>query len=187
MIKNTEQSYGKIAVIFHWLTAFVVFGLFALGLWMVDLTYYSEWYKTAPHIHRSIGLLLALVVIARLIWRKMNLQPQPLSTHSAWEIKTAHLVHGFLYLGLFLMFITGYLISTAKGQAVDIFNWVSIPAIITADQLGINNLEDKMGEIHEILAYILIGIVSLHAIAGLKHHFIDKDSTLLRMLGKKIR
>ena len=187
MLKNTRQSFGSIARLFHWLSAIVIIGLFILGLWMVDLTYYSDWYKTAPDIHRSIGLLLAIFVIARLVWRLMNLQPEPLSTHKAWEVKSGHLVHWLLYLGMFLMFISGYLISTAKGQPVDVFNWFSLPAIITGESLGIKNMEDLAGDIHEILAYLLIGLASLHALAALKHHYVDKDSTLLRMLGKADR
>ncbi len=184
MIKNTSQVYGWVACTFHWISAAVIIGLFILGLWMVDLTYYSDWYKTAPDIHRSVGVLLSLLVLARVIWRFMNPQPTPLPTHKAWEVKTGHVVHWILYVGMFAMFITGYLISTAKGQSVDVFNWFSVPALITGDDLGIKNLEDKVGEIHEIIAYILIAFASLHALAALKHHFIDKDSTLLRMLGK---
>ena len=182
MLKNTTQSYGLLARIFHWITAAVVLGLFCLGWWMVDLTYYSSWYKTAPDIHRSIGILLALLIIIRLVWRFQNLTPYPLSTHKAWEVKMAHFAHRALYLMLFAMFITGYLISTAKGKPIAVFNWFSLPAIVSGDDLGIKNLEDKVGEIHEILAYILISLAGMHALAALKHHFIDKDSTLRRMI-----
>ena len=151
---------------------------------MVELTYYSDWYKTAPTIHRSVGILLAIVVTGRLIWRIKNFEPMPLSTHKTWEVKSAHVVHKLLYLGLFCMFITGYLISTAKGHSIEVFNWFSVPPVVTGNDLGIKNLEDKVGEIHEILAYILIGLAAVHALAALKHHFVDKDTTLLRMLGR---
>lgn len=151
---------------------------------MVDLTYYSDWYKTAPELHRSIGLLLAIFVTLRLIWRFKNLVPEPLSTHKSWEVKTAHIVHFILYAMLFSMFISGYLISTAKGQPIEVFNWFVVPAIVTGDDLGVKNLEDKVGEVHEILAYILIGLAGVHALAALKHHVIDKDTTLSRMTGK---
>ena len=184
ILKNTNQSYGLVSRTFHWLTAVVVMGLFCLGWWMVDLTYYSNWYKTAPNIHRSIGILLAILVTVRLLWRFKNLEPEPLSTHKPWEIKTARFVHRILYAMLFSMFISGYLISTAKGQPIDVFNWFSVPVIVTGDEMGIKNLEDKVGEVHEILAYILITLASTHALAALKHHFIDKDSTLRRMIGK---
>ena len=185
MLKNSQDSYGLIARILHWVTALAVLGLFGLGWWMVDLTYYSEWYKTAPDIHRSIGLILAMLIIFRIIWRSVNPTPQTLSTHKHWEVKSAHAMHLVLYVLLFAMFITGYLISTAKGQPIEVFNWFSVPAIVTGDDLGISNLEDRMGEIHEILAYTLIGLAVIHALAALKHHIIDKDETLKRMLGKR--
>ena len=185
MIKNTIDTYGWLTKVFHWLSVLIIVGLFALGFWMVDLTYYSNWYKTAPHIHRSIGLLFAIFIICRLCWRRMNLSVMPLTNHKAWEVSLAHFVHIVLYALMFSMFVTGYLISTAKGQAVDVFNFFSLPALITGDMIGVKNLEDLAGEVHEILAYCLIGLASLHALAALKHHFIDKDITLLRMLKKK--
>ena len=75
--------------------------------------------------------------------------------------------------------ITGYLISTADGRALEVFNWFSIPATIS----GIEHQEDIAGDIHEILAFSLIAIVVLHAAGAIKHHVIDKDNTLKRMLG----
>nr|MCS5564310.1 cytochrome b/b6 domain-containing protein [Oleiphilaceae bacterium] len=56
-LQNSPERYGLIAILIHWLVAVTVIGLFALGYWMVDLTYYDDWYKRAPDIHRSIGLL----------------------------------------------------------------------------------------------------------------------------------
>ena len=54
MFRNTKLSYGLIAIASHWLSAVAVIGLFAMGVWMVELTYYSPWYKTAPHWHKSV-------------------------------------------------------------------------------------------------------------------------------------
>jgi cytochrome b561 len=75
---------------------------------------------------------------------------------------------------------SGYLISTADGRAVDVFDWFSIPATIH----GYDNQEDIAGLVHLVLAISLISLVTLHAAAALKHHFIDRDRTLLRMSGK---
>ena len=183
MLKNSVSAYGWAAIILHWLTALAIIALFALGLWMVGLTYYSPWYNTAPDIHRSIGILLILVIAARLIWSLGNLKPEPVSTHKAWEIRGAYMAHRLLYLASVAVLTSGYLISTAKGQPVNGFDWFSVPALVSVNILGIANLEDKAGEVHELLAWALIGITVLHAIAALKHHFIDKDATMLRMLG----
>ena len=77
MWRNTDQAYGIIAIALHWLVAIVVLGLFGLGLWMVNLTYYDTWYRTAPSIHKSVGVLLFLVMALRLLWRLVNPRPAP--------------------------------------------------------------------------------------------------------------
>jgi len=147
---------------------------------MVDLDYYSEWYKTAPDWHRSIGVLLVGFIVLRLLWRWKNVTPAPLPEHAKWEKSAAHATHIILYILLLLMLPSGYLITTAEGQSLEVFNWFSLPATIT----NIDNLEDIAGEIHELLAYSIIALAVLHMLGALKHHFIDKDSTLKRMLGK---
>jgi cytochrome b561 len=156
--------------------ALTVIGLFALGLWMVELSYYDPWYRRAPDLHKSIGILLFLTMLLRLIWRMIN--PQPLTEGKPREKKLAHTVHGLLYLLLFSLMISGYLISTADGRAIDVFNLFSVPAIIS----GLENQEDIAGLVHQILGYSLIALVVLHALAALKHHFVDRDQTLKRML-----
>ena len=83
-----------------------------------------------------------------------------------------------MYLLLFGLFISGYLISTADGRAIDIFNWVSVPAF---GEL-IENQEDVAGDIHFYLAWTVIIVAALHALAALKHHFINKDDTMKQML-----
>ncbi|TQV84683.1 cytochrome b [Exilibacterium tricleocarpae] len=178
MLKNTPTAYGSVAIVLHWLTALTVVGLFALGLWMVDLTYYDAWYQRGPDLHRSIGVLLAAVVILRLLWRLGNPRPTPLPSHRVWEQAVARGVHALFYILLLAMFASGYLITTAKGQGISVFDWFILPATIT----GIDNLEDIAGDVHEILAFTVIGLGAAHGLAALKHHFIDRDNTLLRML-----
>lgn len=185
--RNSENTYGLMAIICHWLTAVAVVGLFILGLWMTDLNYYSPWYQKGPDIHRSVGILLALLVIWRLVWRMLNRQPVHLPNHKKWERILARLTHLVLYVLLFAMFISGYLITTAEGQALSVFNWFQIPAATTGTEIGVDNLEDVAGDVHEVLAFTLIALASIHALAAIKHHVIDKDSTLLRMLGKSQR
>jgi len=178
--RNSEQRYGLVAVIMHWLVAITVIGLFMLGVWMTSLTLYHPWYVRAPYLHKSIGLLLFVVMILRLVWRLLNPPPAPLPTYTRFERVTAALVHGGLYLLLFAVMIAGYLISTADGHSVESFGWFTLPATITS----IPDQEDVAGEIHEVLAFILIGLAVLHAAAALKHHFIDRDNTLRRIVGR---
>ncbi|HSH29896.1 MAG TPA: cytochrome b [Thiohalobacter sp.] len=178
MLRNTSTSYGWISILLHWLVALVIIGLFALGLWMTDLTYYDPWYREAPAIHKSVGILLFLALLLRLVWLGCNPRPVPLSNHKPWERRLAHWTHVLLYALPLLVMVSGYLISTADGRPVEVFGWFSVPATIS----GYDQQEDIAGEIHEILAFILIGLASVHALAALKHHFIDRDRTLRRML-----
>lgn len=176
--RNSEQSYGLVAMLLHWVAALVVLGLFGVGLWMTDLTYYDDWYRKAPHLHKSVGVLLALVFVFRLIWRYVNPKPKLDASVPQWEERVAGLVHFCLYLLVFAIVLSGYFISTADGRAIEVFDWFEIPALVTA----IENQEDLAGDIHFYLASSLIGLVVLHALAALKHHFIDGDNTLKRML-----
>ncbi len=176
--KNSQADYGVVSKVLHWLIAIAVFSLFAVGLWMEDLDYTNPWYKTAPHWHKSIGVLVVFFMVFRFVWRMMQPKPEELPTHAPWERWLACVVHYGLYLLVLLMLPTGYLITTAKGHSLDVFSWFSLPATI----VGVDNLEDIAGEVHELIAFSIIGIVVLHACGALKHHFIDKDSTLRRML-----
>lgn len=176
MLRNSVAGYGWVSIATHWITAIAVVGLFLLGLWMVDLDYYSSWYQTAPDIHKSIGVLLALLIVLRIGWKLLNTNPRPLGTPLMQ--KSALAAHGIIYLLLFAIFISGYLLTTAEGQGIDVFGWFQVPAwgpfIEEQDELA--------GEIHELFANILMWLVGLHGAAALYHHFFHKDNTLIRML-----
>jgi cytochrome b561 len=160
--------------------ALAVIGMFALGLWMRDLSYYDPWYKDGPAIHKSVGILLFVLLIIRVVWRNLNTRPDDDPALKVWERITAHLTHIALYGLMFALMIAGYFISTADGRAIEVFNWFSVPATI----YDLPEQEDIAGEIHEILAWVLIALASVHALAALKHHFINRDTTLLKMLGR---
>ncbi len=178
MIKNTQQEYGSLSKVLHWLMAIIIFTLFGVGLWMVDLDYYSEWYKTAPHYHKSVGIVLASLLIFRIVWKLINPKVVSLETHAPYEKVAAKITHILLYCLLALIVTSGYLISTADDRAIEVFNWFEIPSL----GAFINNQEDVAGDFHRWLAYSLIGLVVIHIIGALKHQFIDKDKTLNRML-----
>nr|WP_086939968.1 cytochrome b [Thaumasiovibrio occultus] len=169
--------YNLPARLFHWVSALTVFALFGVGLWMVGLDYYSSWYRTAPHWHKSVGLLLALLTLLRMAWKM--LKPHPAIEGKRWEVIAAKSAHHTMYLLLAVMFISGYLISTSDGRAIAVFNWFEIPG---AGEL-FPQQSDLAGKAHYYSAWLLIVLAGVHALAALKHHFIDKDNTLLKMLG----
>lgn len=180
--KNNKHQWGLISILIHWCTAITIIGLFISGLWMTGLDYYSKWYQLAPFIHKSVGITLFVMTLFRLIWRLTMPHPAPLQSHTKTEIILASLMHVGLYTILFLIMIAGYLISTADGRAISWFNVIEIPATVT----NIPKQEDLAGLIHLYLAYMVIIMASLHAIAAIKHHIVNKDQTLNRMLGRKM-
>lgn len=181
--KNSPGHYGLLSILLHWLVAVGVFGMFGLGLWMVDLDYYNSWYKAAPDLHKSVGLCLLAIMLLRLAWRTLNPPPLPLPSHGPRTQLLSRVTHWLLYFGLFALMLTGYLISTADGRGISVFGWFDVPPSLTS----IPDQEDTAGLAHTWLAWTLVIVAGLHGLAALKHHFIDRDSTLTRMLGSAKR
>ncbi len=178
-LRNTPQTYGLVSILLHWLVAATVIGLFALGWWMVDLTYYDAWYKTGPDLHKSIGVLLFLAMLGRLAWRLFDAPPRPEPGGSPRLNRLALGMHHLLYLLLFAIMLSGYLISTADGRAISVFGLLQVPASLS----GLPQQADIAGKVHWYLALSLIVLAAIHALAALKHHFINRDRTLKKMFG----
>ncbi|MEL7537025.1 MAG: cytochrome b [Pseudomonadota bacterium] len=174
-LRNTKLAYGAIARWIHWSMAIAIIAMFALGIWMRQLGYYDAWYTKAPDIHRSVGIVLLVALVIRLVWRLTNPSPSNDQLPRAERI-AASTTHWIFYVLLFVLMLAGYLISTADGRSIDVFGLVTVPSMY--EQKG---LEQLAGIAHEYLAYALMALVAVHAIAALKHHFIDKDKTLTRM------
>ncbi|ATC95973.1 cytochrome b [Pseudoalteromonas tunicata] len=179
MFKNTTTNYGVVAILLHWLMAVAILFLFGLGLYMVELTYYDAWYKGSLDLHKSIGVSLFLLLVIRFAWRLFNPTPAPVdNAPSAKKLnQVAHYMHLLLYVVMLCLMLTGYFISTADGRSIDVFGLFSMPAL----PISIDQQEDIAGEIHFWLAWSLITFAGVHALAAFKHHFINKDRTLIRM------
>lgn len=181
-LKNSTSRYGSLSISLHWLIALAVYGMFALGLWMVTLGYYDIWYHKAPELHKSIGMILFALMLVRVIWRFVSPPPKPLSSYSATTRFAAVAAHILLYVVLFSILFSGYLISTAEGKPINVFGVLPIPATFE----GLGEQADLAGEIHLWLAWSVVVLSVLHGLAALKHHFVDRDITLKRMLGRRI-
>lgn len=177
MLTNKETHYGLVHIIIHWLMAVLVSFLFISGLYMVTLGYYDAGYTIWPQRHKSVGIVLLSLLLARIVWKASQPRPKPLAHHARWEVASAHLAHGLMYLLMFTLVVSGYLIATAKGNSIHVFGQVKLPPIINADEQAV-----LLGKIHLYAAWSLVGLILLHAAGALKHAFIDRDSTLKRML-----
>lgn len=176
MWRNTRSGWGIVSILLHWLSAVAIVGLFALGWWMTGLGYFDAWYNLAPWWHRSIGMLLLFATLLRLIWRVMN--PTPVAHGGRLERLAAHLGHLLLYGLLLVVLVSGYLISTARGRGISVFDWFEVPALVS----HLPNQESIAGAIHWYAAVALMVLAGGHLLAALKHHVLDRRDTLTRML-----
>ncbi|TXR54417.1 cytochrome b [Reinekea thalattae] len=174
---SNAKNYSWLMISIHWLSALVVIAMFALGLWMVGLDYYSQWYQTAPALHKSVGILLFALTAVRFGIKLASHTPEV--SGKIFEVIAAKAVHLFIYFLILLLFVSGYLISTPDGRGIEVFNWFTIPSIGELFE----NQSTIAGRIHYFTALTLIAFAALHALAALKHHFIDKDNTLKKMMG----
>ena len=181
MWRNDRTGWGRVSILLHWLSAVLVIGLFGSGNWMTELSYTDRWYVTAPFLHKSVGLTLFFILLFRLFWRISGVAPEPLPSHTGFERSAARIAHFALYALLLCTMISGYLISTADGRPISVFDLFEIPALV----VGLPRQEEVAGLFHFYLATAVIALAAIHALAALKHHFIDKDRTLLRMLGSR--
>ncbi len=177
---STDERYGLVSIALHWGMAVMIVLLFVLGNRMVGLEYAHPWYHRAPRLHKSLGLVVFALLAARSIWTLIDGRPLP-PPMPGWERKTAWVVQRLFYLLLFGIALSGYLIPTADGGPVEFFNLFDVPAVVP----GMERQEDIAGDMHRLLANVTMALVVLHALAALKHHFLDGDEVLVRMLGIK--
>ena len=172
-----RTDYTGTAIALHWIAAALIAGNLAFGLYMVDLPlspaklkYYS-WHKWA-------GVTIFLVSAARLLWRLGHPSPALPSSMPAWQRAAANASHHLLYLLFFAAPLTGWLFSSAAGFQTVYFGALPIP-----DLLGKNKeLADLLKLVHRFVNYTLAALVAVHAAAAIKHHVVDRDDVLARML-----
>jgi cytochrome b561 len=176
MIMNTRHQYGIISRGLHWLIFILVLGLLLVGV-TLDFLPDGVLKGFVTNLHKSFGVMLWLLMAGRLVWRSYNPRPMPLSRH-ALENYLAEVVHVFLYVLLLLQPLVGILMSQAFGYPVKVFGLFALPTIVwQSPQLGRFLLQ-----CHTVIAVLLTVTIGVHVGAAMKHHFIDRDRTLLRML-----
>ena len=180
MWRNTHQGWGVVSILLHWTLAVAIIGLFVLGWWMTGLGYYDPWYNLGPWWHRSLGMLVLFATLLRLVWRLVN--PTPLAQGRPLERLAAHLGHVGLYVLMLVVLVSGYLISTADGKGIAIFDWFTVPAVIS----GLPNQASVAGEVHWYAALALMVLAAGHAAAALKHHLVDRNPVLRRMIDPRL-
>ena len=178
MWRSGKDHYGIVSSGFHWAIALAIVGLVGLGAWMVGLTYYDPWYYDSLALHKAIGIVVLALALAKFGWKLVDRNPGFGPEVKPHERAGATAMHWLLNALMVLLPVTGYLISTSEGAGIDMFGLFDVPALVDVTA----GTRDLAIDIHFYVAYGAIALVGMHIIAALKHHFVDRGSTLRRML-----
>jgi cytochrome b561 len=171
------EQYGRVAIALHWLTALLIVGSFTVGLSMVGLPLSRQklqWYAW----HKWIGITIFLLTCLRLAWRATHVAPRPLAAMPPWQRRASVLVHDALYGLLLVIPLSGWIYSSSTGVQVVYLGLVPLPDLVPKDR----ELARALLALHLTLNFTLFSLVCVHTAAALKHHFIDRDTVLTRML-----
>lgn len=169
--------YTSVAIGLHWLIALMILSSFSIGLYMVDLSL-SPFKLRLYSWHKWAGVTIFALVLIRCLWRLSHAAPRLPSGMPRWQRIAAGASHYLLYALMIAIPLSGWLMSSAKG-----FQTVYFGVIPIADVLQKNEgLGETLALVHQTLNFAMISVVIVHAAAAFKHHLIDKDDILQRML-----
>lgn len=177
-LRDNRQHFGAMSIINHWVIAVLIIGMLGFGLYLDALGQGPE-QRALLQIHKAIGVIVLVLVVWRVLWRLSNGFPDDVAQMPAWQATAAKAVHYGLLTAIVLMPVSGYVTSTTGGHAVSMFGLFTLPALPENETVSA-----AAADIHAVVAYCLMGLITVHVLAALKHHVIDRDPTLLRMIGR---
>jgi cytochrome b561 len=166
-----------VAIALHWLVALLVLGSFVVGRYMIDLDL-SPWKLKVYSWHKWTGVTIFLLVALRLAWRVRHRPPALPAATPQWQQHAAAIAHAGLYLLILAVPISGWVMSSAGGFPVVYFGILQLPDLVAKDK----ELFEFMKGVHFALNKALLALVVLHVAAAVKHHYVDRDDVLARML-----
>lgn len=171
------DHYTRTAITLHWAIALLIFAAFPLGVYMHDLPLSPGKLRLYSY-HKWIGVSIFVLAVLRVLWRFTHRPPPLPDGMPRWEKLAASTVHPLLYVLIFAVPLSGWLMSSAKGVQTVWFGVLPLPDLVAKDK----ELGDLLKEMHEGLNFILLGVMLAHIGAALKHHFIEHDGILARMI-----
>jgi cytochrome b561 len=180
----STARYTPVAIALHWLLALTIAGLFGVGVYMSDLPF-SPWRLKLYNWHKWAGITFLALSALRLLWRMTHRPPElPAAITQAmpaWQTRIYHATHHLLYLLFFAVPLLGWAYSSAAGFPIVWFGQITLPDLLSADKA----LAEVIKPLHKLAALALVGLAALHVAAALKHHWLDRDGLLLRMMPKR--
>lgn len=184
MYKDTRDKLSSTTIKLHWIVALLMIFMISSGLYMTEVKNYDVY-----TVHKSVGLLAIFFIVGRVLWRIKNGWPSHASDYKAIEIILSKFVHYVLIISTVLIPLSGLFLTIFEGFSLPFFSFELIAANVEPSNpyqpIPRNEFIGSLAHtIHVFTSKILIAAIILHVVGALKHHFIDKDLTLKRMLGK---
>lgn len=177
MLQNSTQGYGSVARFFHWLIALLIFVMIPLGFLMGSIEN-EAWQIQAYTLHKQIGLLILSLMVLRILWAALNIKPVLPFMTPTWQRWCERTVHVSLYASLIVLPLSGWIGSVAAGYAPQFAGFTFSLPIAKSEEIT----KAAFDYVHIPFVYFLIGLVTVHIVAALYHHFIKRDDVLRRML-----
>ena len=170
-------GYTRGAIAFHWIVAALIVFNLAYGFYLVDLPLSPQKLRSFSY-HKWVGITVLAIAAGRLLWRLRHPPPPLPDAMKPWEQRAAHAAHVLLYALFFAAPISGWLFSSAAGFQTVYLGVLPIPDLIAKDK----EAAEALKLLHHGVNYVLAAVVVAHTAAALKHHFVDRDDVLVRML-----
>ena len=173
--------YSTVAVALHWLLALVILAMFGVGVYMTDLPFSPQRLKLY-NWHKWAGVTFLALTVLRLLWRATHRPPElPAAIARAmpsWQSRAYQATHHLMYLLFFAVPLVGWAYSSAAGFPIVWFGQIPLPDLLPVNK----ELAELIKPLHKLLALALMALAGLHIAAALKHHWVDRDGLLHRML-----
>ena len=174
--RNTTHAWGSLSKAFHWLIVLLIINQWLIAERADELKGLAK--LEALAWHKSFGMTVLMLAVLRLAWRLMNPVPELATETRPWERLLAKVSHVLLYALIFAMPLTGWMMSSAKNYPVSWFKLFQFPDLVAPAEQTFHRMHD----LHHLLFNVLVGVALLHVAGALKHHFIDRNDVLKRML-----
>ncbi|MGH8780616.1 cytochrome b [Paraburkholderia sp.] len=174
----TRESYTRTAIALHWLIALLIVCGFGLGWVMTDIPGFTPTKLRYFSWHKWIGVTVFALAVLRILWRATHTAPALPRQMPAWQRSAANLTHLLLYVLMIAIPVSGYLYSSAANVPVVYLGLIPLPRLIAPDP----TLKVVLKTIHITLNYGLLALVAAHVAGALKHHWLDRDGLLSRMI-----
>ena len=180
-----NTRYGAVAIALHWTIAVLIVGLIAVGVYMHELPLSHPDKFKLYQLHKSFGITVLLLSLARLVWRLTHPAPPLPDDMADWEKGIARATHFIFYALIIVTPLVGWAMVSASVFNIDtklfgVIPWPHLPVLSTLENK--EPVEEALKGAHELLGFAITGLLALHIAAALKHHFVNKDDVLTRMI-----